>query len=98
MESFMDYISDYLKAGNINLKLDNISTKSEPLIIKNGTPASPATAFASNVGRFDRQIVVSAPDVKAREQILEVHSRKKRLSEDLYIVYPPAIPRGTIDI
>ncbi len=34
-------------------------------------------------GRFDRQIVVSAPDVKAREQILEVHSRKKRLSEDV---------------
>lgn len=28
-------------------------------------------------GRFDRQIVVSAPDVKAREEILEVHSRKK---------------------
>ena len=26
-------------------------------------------------GRFDRQIVVSAPDVKAREQILEVHSK-----------------------
>ena len=34
-------------------------------------------------GRFDRQIVVSAPDVKAREQILEVHSRKKRLSNDV---------------
>lgn len=34
-------------------------------------------------GRFDRQIVVSAPDVKAREQILEVHSRKKRISEDV---------------
>ena len=34
-------------------------------------------------GRFDRQIVVGAPDVKAREQILEVHSRKKRLSEDV---------------
>ena len=31
-------------------------------------------------GRFDRQIVVGAPDVKAREQILEVHSIKKRLS------------------
>ena len=27
----------------------NISTKSEPLIEKNGTPASPATALASNV-------------------------------------------------
>ena len=34
-------------------------------------------------GRFDRQIVVGAPDVKAREQILEVHSKKKRLSEDV---------------
>ena len=34
-------------------------------------------------GRFDRQIVVGAPDVKAREQILEVHSRKKRLSENV---------------
>ena len=34
-------------------------------------------------GRFDRQIVVSAPDVKAREQILEVHARKKKLGEDV---------------
>ena len=34
-------------------------------------------------GRFDRQIVVSAPDVKAREQILEVHAKKKRLAEDV---------------
>ena len=36
-------------------------------------------------GRFDRQIVVSAPDVKAREQILEVHARKKKLAEDVDI-------------
>ena len=34
-------------------------------------------------GRFDRQIVVGSPDVKAREQILEVHARKKRLSDDV---------------
>ncbi len=34
-------------------------------------------------GRFDRQIVVGAPDVKAREQILEVHSKKKRLADDV---------------
>ena len=34
-------------------------------------------------GRFDRQIVVSSPDVKAREQILEVHSRKKKLADDI---------------
>ena len=34
-------------------------------------------------GRFDRQIVVGSPDVRAREQILEVHSRKKKLAEDV---------------
>ena len=34
-------------------------------------------------GRFDRQIVVSAPDVLAREQILEVHARKKKLAADV---------------
>ena len=34
-------------------------------------------------GRFDRQIVVGLPDVKAREQILGVHSRKKKLADDV---------------
>ncbi|MCI8309303.1 MAG: ATP-dependent metallopeptidase FtsH/Yme1/Tma family protein [Clostridia bacterium] len=34
-------------------------------------------------GRFDRQIVVSNPDVKAREQILEVHSKKKKMADDV---------------
>jgi len=34
-------------------------------------------------GRFDRQIVVSSPDVRAREQILEVHARKKKLADDV---------------
>ena len=34
-------------------------------------------------GRFDRQIVVGSPDVKAREQILEVHARRKRLADDV---------------
>ena len=34
-------------------------------------------------GRFDRQIVVPAPDVKAREQILEVHSKKKTFEDDV---------------
>ena len=34
-------------------------------------------------GRFDRQIVVAPPDVKAREQILTVHAKKKKLAEDV---------------
>jgi len=34
-------------------------------------------------GRFDRQIVVDAPDVKGREGILRVHTRKIPLAEDV---------------
>ena len=33
-------------------------------------------------GRFDRQVVVDAPDVDGREAILKVHSRDKRLASD----------------
>jgi cell division protease FtsH len=34
-------------------------------------------------GRFDRQVVVPVPDVKGREKILEVHGRKKAISDDV---------------
>ncbi|MBE6062549.1 MAG: ATP-dependent metallopeptidase FtsH/Yme1/Tma family protein [Clostridium butyricum] len=34
-------------------------------------------------GRFDRQIVVGAPDVKGREEILKVHTKKKPLGDDV---------------
>ncbi|MNO95852.1 ATP-dependent zinc metalloprotease FtsH [compost metagenome] len=34
-------------------------------------------------GRFDRQIMVGAPDVKGREDILKVHTRNKPLSDDI---------------
>lgn len=36
-------------------------------------------------GRFDRQIVVPAPDVKAREEILSLYAKKKKLSGDIDI-------------
>lgn len=34
-------------------------------------------------GRFDRQVVVDAPDVTGREEILKVHSKKKPLAGDV---------------
>ncbi len=34
-------------------------------------------------GRFDRQIHVGRPDVKGREEILQVHAKGKRLAEDV---------------
>ncbi|HEV8215000.1 MAG TPA: ATP-dependent zinc metalloprotease FtsH, partial [Gemmatimonadaceae bacterium] len=43
-------------------------------------------------GRFDRQIVVDAPDLKGREGILKVHLRNKPIAEDVDIT---TLARGT---
>jgi len=34
-------------------------------------------------GRFDRQVTVTSPDLKGREEILRVHSKNKPLSDDV---------------
>lgn len=36
-------------------------------------------------GRFDRQVVVGAPDVKGREAIFRVHSKNKPLADDVKV-------------
>ena len=42
-------------------------------------------------GRFDRRIVVNRPDVKGREGILGVHTKKIPLSDDVDV---PVLARG----
>ncbi len=34
-------------------------------------------------GRFDRQIVINLPDVKAREEVLKIHAKNKPIGEDV---------------
>jgi len=43
-------------------------------------------------GRFDRRVVVSRPDVKGREQILKVHTKKVPLADDVDL---SVVARGT---
>ena len=43
-------------------------------------------------GRFDRQIVVDAPDLRGREGILRVHLRNKPIADDVDVL---ALARGT---
>jgi cell division protease FtsH len=43
-------------------------------------------------GRFDRQITVSLPDVKGREEILRVHAKKVKLAEGVDLA---VVARGT---
>ncbi len=43
-------------------------------------------------GRFDRQVVVPVPDVKGREEILKVHTRRTPLADDVDLA---VLARGT---
>jgi cell division protease FtsH len=43
-------------------------------------------------GRFDRQVMVDAPDIKGRLEVLQVHARNKKLAEDISL---EAIARRT---
>jgi cell division protease FtsH len=43
-------------------------------------------------GRFDRQVVVPVPDIKGREGILQVHSRKTPVADDVDLA---VLARGT---
>jgi len=43
-------------------------------------------------GRFDRQVVVSLPDIKGREKILKVHMRRTPVSQDVRVL---TLAKGT---
>ncbi len=43
-------------------------------------------------GRFDRQVVVPAPDIRGREQIIKVHMKTRPIADD---VNPSTIAKGT---
>ncbi len=43
-------------------------------------------------GRFDRRVIVDRPDIRGREEILKVHSKKVPLAEDVNL---PVLARGT---
>ena len=47
-------------------------------------------------GRFDRQVVVTLPDIRGREQILNVHMRKVPLGQDVTRRHPGARHAGLL--
>ena len=65
------------------VEMDGVGTNEGVIVLAATNRPDVLDKALLRAGRFDRQIVVGLPDVKAREQILEVHSRKKRLSDDV---------------
>lgn len=65
------------------VEMDGFESNSGIIVLAATNRADVLDPALTRPGRFDRQIYVHLPDVKGREEIIRVHSRKKPLSEDV---------------
>ena len=61
------------------VEMDGFGTAHDIIILAATNRPDVLDAALLRPGRFDRQVVVDAPDVKGRETILKIHARKKPL-------------------
>jgi cell division protease FtsH len=74
------------------VEMDGFETNSGVIVIAATNRPDVLDPALLRPGRFDRQVVVPLPDIRGREQILQVHMRKVPVSPD---VKPEIIARGT---
>ncbi|THF68302.1 ATP-dependent metallopeptidase FtsH/Yme1/Tma family protein [Deinococcus sp. Arct2-2] len=70
------------------VEMDGFGSGQEVIILAATNRPDVLDAALLRPGRFDRQVVVDAPDVRGREMVLRIHARKKPLdaSVDLALV------------
>jgi cell division protease FtsH len=73
-------------------EMDGFEGNSGIIIIAATNRADVLDSALLRPGRFDRQVMVDVPDIKGRLEILGVHSRNKKLAEDVSL---EAIARRT---
>jgi cell division protease FtsH len=65
------------------VEMDGFDEKTGIILIAATNRADVLDPALLRPGRFDRHIVVDAPDVKGREEILKVHAKGKKFSSDV---------------
>ena len=65
------------------VEMDGFGTNSGVIVLAATNRPDILDPALQRPGRFDRQIVVPAPDVKAREEILALYTKKKKLSGEI---------------
>ena len=78
--------------NQILVEMDGFDSAEGLIIIAATNRADILDPALKRPGRFDRQVIVDRPDVKAREAILVVHSKKKKLAENIDL---SVIAKGT---
>ncbi|WP_045234504.1 ATP-dependent zinc metalloprotease FtsH, partial [Deinococcus pimensis] len=61
------------------VEMDGFESKHDIIVLAATNRPDVLDAALLRPGRFDRQVVVDAPDVRGREHILKIHARKKPL-------------------
>ena len=65
------------------VELDGFDVNSGVIVIASTNRPDILDPALLRPGRFDRQVVVDRPDIRGREQILEVHAKGKPLADDV---------------
>ena len=74
------------------VEMDGFETGTNVIVIAATNRPDVLDPALMRAGRFDRQVVVPLPDIRGREQILNVHMKKVPIGPD---VQPDVIARGT---
>src|SRR5205823_13267488 len=65
------------------VELDGFDTRSQVVVMAASNRIQDLDPALLRPGRFDRQVLVAAPDLAGREQILRVHTQNKPLADDV---------------
>jgi cell division protease FtsH len=65
------------------VELDGFESRDQVIVMGASNRLQDLDVALLRPGRFDRQVLVSAPDLAGREDILRVHTRGKPLAEDI---------------
>ena len=65
------------------VEMDGFSTEETIIVLAATNRPEMLDKALLRPGRFDRQITIPAPDLRGREEILKIHSKQKKLAEDV---------------
>jgi len=78
------------------VEMDGFSTSDNVILLAATNRVDILDSALTRPGRFDRRVHVSRPDIKGREAILNVHTKGKKLGDDVILSYVAKATPGLV--